>query len=724
MASGGGGATSILTTSFGTFIIGEKIGKGNYASVFKAQNASTGEVVAAKRIETKGIPKASLASFHNEIKLLSVLKHDNIVRILGSWECPPHVYIFLEYAQNGSLLKLLKELNHLPEHSIAVYVAQILKALAYLHEKGVIHRDIKAANVLLSNQGKVLLSDFGVAALEDGGKHYTVVGSPFWMAPEVITESGHNTLSDIWSLGCTIVELLTGEPPYFKFNAMSAMFKIVQSPMPIPNASQPLQNFLMCCFQKTPTDRPPAAILLEHPWLQDVVGNGATPPQPTASRDDVTPPSPAPATTVATTVGSTLSTEVLPSTSMDEPPNTTPPSLSLSGGSKNGANGDYNLSSAYAPTSDPIPADAQSRRKHRHYHHHQHTTAASAPNVLDIFNQSPQLPMKPSTPPYPPKSSPEIRETDSSVEPRQRALRPQFIRELTPTTLQTNPPIPICCVAAVGSSVWVGGSGGMLSIWKADELKSLTQLQLHHTDINALLHQKRVVWAGSSDSSVYIIDINTFKFRRVVAHDPGFRVVSRFCAVETSHTRVWSCASNPSPGCQISILSTHGSIKHKVNIQWDVLSMEQFGKSIWLASSAGIAKLNPDTAKVEAPPPTTPVRKTALLSVGDQYWVAGGSFITIYDISGTEIKTLKHDPSVTIEQLSPALNLVIACDSTGNMHVWDPLTMTCLRVLHVDGCNMGLGKRTVAVPVHNSASIWAGTSQASVCVWQPPPGMV
>ena len=201
------------------------------------------------------------------MRLLGRLKNPHILRILGYHREEENLYLMLEYAENGSLLKLVKTLGKLPEELACVYVREVLEALAYLHGEGVIHRDLKAANILLNKAGSVKLADFGVAAvMGDADKHFTVVGSPYWMAPEVIEATGHSTLSDVWSLGCTVVELLTGEPPNFGLNPMTAMFKIVQEPAPIPpGVSAPMHAFLEACFQKDPARRPPARDLLAHP---------------------------------------------------------------------------------------------------------------------------------------------------------------------------------------------------------------------------------------------------------------------------------------------------------------------------------------------------------------------------------------------------------------------------------------------------------------------------
>eukprot|EP00727_Mastigamoeba_balamuthi_P004326 m51a1_g13891 putative protein serine threonine kinase (914) ;mRNA; f:674949-678016 len=260
----------VIRTPFGSFTLESKIGRGAFAQVYKAFWAETSLHVAVKKFDTGQMSREVIESVLMEVNLLGRLKHPNILRILGYHKENDNLYIMLDYAENGSLLKLRKELGSgFPEDIVCMYVEQVLRALVYLHESGVVHRDLKAANILIMHNGDVKIADFGVAAvMGDADRHYTIVGSPYWMAPEVINATGHGTPSDIWSLGCTIHELVTGEPPYFGLNPMTAMFKIVQNPAPIPTSVSPmLKDFMERCFIKDPSRRPTAADLLGHRWL-------------------------------------------------------------------------------------------------------------------------------------------------------------------------------------------------------------------------------------------------------------------------------------------------------------------------------------------------------------------------------------------------------------------------------------------------------------------------
>lgn len=149
----------------------------------------------------------------------------------------------IRYCENGSLHTISKNFGRFPENLVALYMSQVLAGLLYLHEQGVIHRDIKGANILTTKQGLVKLADFGVASRTTGLHESSVVGTPYWMAPEVIELSGATTASDIWSLGSTVIELLEGKPPYYKFQPMQALFRIVNDDHPpLPQGASPVRS--------------------------------------------------------------------------------------------------------------------------------------------------------------------------------------------------------------------------------------------------------------------------------------------------------------------------------------------------------------------------------------------------------------------------------------------------------------------------------------------------
>jgi serine/threonine protein kinase len=180
----------------------------------------------------------------------------------------------MEYCGAGSVSDLLKlSQQNLNEAQIATIVKDVLQGLAYLHNTRRIHRDIKAGNILLNHKGEAKLADFGVSGTlsSDTTKRHTVIGTPFWMAPEVIQEVGHNYKADIWSLGITIIEMAEGHPPYYNIHPLRAIFFIPTRPPPTfsdPNKwSAECNDFLACCLIKNPADRPMAEKLLQHPFI-------------------------------------------------------------------------------------------------------------------------------------------------------------------------------------------------------------------------------------------------------------------------------------------------------------------------------------------------------------------------------------------------------------------------------------------------------------------------
>ncbi len=147
------------------------------------------------------------------------------------------------YCENGSLHSICKAYGKFPENLVGVYMTQVLQGLQYLHDQGVIHRDIKGANILTTKDGTVKLADFGVSTSTLAGpdKEAQVVGTPYWMAPEIIQLSGATSASDIWSVGCTVIELLQGKPPYHNLAAMPALFAIVNDDHPpLPEGVSPV----------------------------------------------------------------------------------------------------------------------------------------------------------------------------------------------------------------------------------------------------------------------------------------------------------------------------------------------------------------------------------------------------------------------------------------------------------------------------------------------------
>jgi hypothetical protein len=259
--------------------------------------------VAIKRVFLQGVPREELDAIEMEIKLLQGLMHPNIVQYRDAIRSERHLNIVLEFVENGSLSSLIgKFKGEIPETLVAHYIGQVLLGLGYLHNQGVVHRDIKGANILSTKEGLVKLADFGVATkLNESRKSDSVVGTPYWMAPEIIEMTGQQSPAcDIWSVGCTVIELLTGKPPYFDLQQMAALFRIVQDDHPpLPESiSAACKDFLLECFQKDPNRRIDAVGLLKHPWVKETLKHHEPAEATSAALDKAAAPAPAPSVLV------------------------------------------------------------------------------------------------------------------------------------------------------------------------------------------------------------------------------------------------------------------------------------------------------------------------------------------------------------------------------------------------------------------------------------------
>ncbi|XP_073013473.1 mitogen-activated protein kinase kinase kinase 3-like [Typha latifolia] len=256
---------------------GKLLGRGTFGHVYLGFNSESGQMCAIKEVNVisdDANSKECLKQLSQEITLLSHLSHPNIVRYHGSELVDGALSVYLEYVSGGSIHKLLQEYGPFREPVIRNYTFQILSGLAYLHGRNTVHRDIKGANILVDPTGEIKLADFGMA------KHITSYssirsfkGSPYWMAPEVIMNaSGYNLSVDIWSLGCTILEMATSKPPWSQFEGVAAIFKIGNS-KDIPEIPDHLsaegKNFLKLCLQRDPAARPTAAQLMDHSFVRD-----------------------------------------------------------------------------------------------------------------------------------------------------------------------------------------------------------------------------------------------------------------------------------------------------------------------------------------------------------------------------------------------------------------------------------------------------------------------
>ncbi|KAF2078532.1 hypothetical protein CYY_000157 [Polysphondylium violaceum] len=260
---------------------GQIIGRGGFGAVYLGLNQDTGELFAVKQLEiieatndTKF--KNMVSSFSKEIEVMKSLNHENIVRYLGTFVDSTHLNVFLEYIPGGSISSLLSKFGSFPENVIKVYTKQILNGLAYLHQNQIIHRDIKGANILIDTKGSVKLSDFGCSKTFSGivSQFKSLQGTPYWMAPEVIKQTGHGRSSDIWSLGCVLVEMATALPPWSHITELAAVIYHIANTNSTPKVpdhlSSEAHDFLSLCFKRDPKERPDATQLLKHPFVANV----------------------------------------------------------------------------------------------------------------------------------------------------------------------------------------------------------------------------------------------------------------------------------------------------------------------------------------------------------------------------------------------------------------------------------------------------------------------
>jgi serine/threonine-protein kinase 24/25/MST4 len=249
----------------------ELIGKGSFGEVFRGRDKKSGEEVAIKVVDLDDA-EDEIESIQSEISILSQCACPYIVKYYGSYIKGTKLWIIMEFMGGGSAKDFLDDTGPIDEPYIAIILRETLLALDYLHGEGKIHRDVKAANILLSAQGEVKVADFGVAAQvnEKICQRRTLVGTPNWMAPEVFRGVGYNSKADIWSLGITAIEIARGLPPYSDLDPMRALHVIDKGPAPKLEGqfSPEFKDFVSHCCQKNPLDRPSAKQLLMHPFIK------------------------------------------------------------------------------------------------------------------------------------------------------------------------------------------------------------------------------------------------------------------------------------------------------------------------------------------------------------------------------------------------------------------------------------------------------------------------
>jgi serine/threonine protein kinase len=259
------------------FQVQEKLGQGSFGAVYKGVHKETNFELAIKEIQNVD----NYESIKKEVEILKKCKNSCVVSYFGTVMKGKHVWILMDYCALGSIKDLiLTGEEPLDEEQIKFVIFSAVKALTYLHSQNIIHRDVKAANILLNERGEVKIADFGVSdQLQSQVKEVSeTVGTPLWMAPEVILKKQYDSKCDIWSLGITAIEMGDGAPPNSAIPIFRAMRQVTSPQLPSPTFKDPsewsddLNDFIALCLQKDPAKRPTAMELLSHSFFKNVKG--------------------------------------------------------------------------------------------------------------------------------------------------------------------------------------------------------------------------------------------------------------------------------------------------------------------------------------------------------------------------------------------------------------------------------------------------------------------
>ena len=266
---GKGGFPTILFISLKLLLASDDSASG---SVFVAKIISSGQMVAIKQMDLASQPRKELIV--NEIHVMRDSRHENIVNYLNSYLLgTSELWVVMEYMEGGSLTDVIDACK-MTEPQVACITLQSLRGLEHLHQQNIIHRDIKSDNVLMDSQGRVKITDFGFCAklTEDRGKRATMVGTPYWMAPEVVKQKEYGAKIDIWSLGIMAIEMIEGQPPYLDEEPLKALYLIATNGTPTlknpEKLSSATKDFLAICLSVEVKARATATEALQHPFLK------------------------------------------------------------------------------------------------------------------------------------------------------------------------------------------------------------------------------------------------------------------------------------------------------------------------------------------------------------------------------------------------------------------------------------------------------------------------